>query len=72
MKNDNVMNIFNGKTPIQRQNPRSGESQYYYINPGQGNFTAFSDVKTTDIPDEKPLFNTGHGLQQVQTRNNYF
>ena len=28
---DDVMNIFNGQTPIKRQNPRPGESAYYRV-----------------------------------------
>lgn len=36
---------------------------------GQGN-VPFSELKTTDIPDGQPLFNTGQGLnQQVKTDN---
>lgn len=61
-----IKNIFNGQTPIKRQNPKAGESQYYFINPNQ-NVSSFNDLQTTDIPDEQPLFNTGHGLEQ----NNY-
>lgn len=58
-----ILNVFNDKTPIKRQDPKPGESQYYRINPGQGN-VPFSELKTTDIPEEQPLFNTGQGLRQ--------
>ncbi len=61
-----IKNIFNGQTPIKRQNPKAGESQYYFINPNQ-NVSSFNDLQTTDITDEQPLLNTGHGLEQ----NNY-
>ena len=68
---DDVMNIFNGQTPIKRQNPRPGESEYYRVNPGQNlNTSTFTNLQTTDIDDNQPLFNTGQGLnqgQQVQT-----
>ncbi len=46
-----IKNIFNGQTPIKRQNPKAGESQYYFINPNQ-NVSSFNDLQTTDIPDE--------------------
>ena len=63
-----IKNIFNGQTPIKRQNPKAGESQYYFINPNQ-NVSSFNDLQTTDIPDEQPLFNTGHGLNQQSKTN---
>ena len=63
-----IENIFNGQTPIKRQHPKAGESQYYFINPNQ-NVSSFNDLQTTDIPDEQPLFNTGHGLNQLDRTN---
>jgi len=42
--------LFGGQ-PIKRQDRKAGETQYYYINPGQEYATAGS-LKTTDIPDE--------------------
>ncbi len=73
---DDVMNIFNGQTPIKRQNPRPGESAYYRVNPGQNlNTSTFTNLQTTDMQDNQPLFNTGQGLnqnQQVQTEKNNF
>ena len=67
---DDVMNIFNGQTPIKRQNPRPGESAYYRVNPGQNlNTSTFTSLQTTDIQDNQPLFNTGQGLNQGQTGN---
>ena len=64
------MNIFNGQTPIKRQNPRPGESEYYRVNPGQNlNTSTFTNLQTTDIDDNQPLFNTGQGLNQGQTGN---
>ncbi len=73
---DDVMSIFNGQTPIKRQNPRPGESAYYCVNPGQNlNTSTFTNLQTTDMQDNQPLFNTGQGLnqnQQVQTEKNNF
>ena len=67
---DDVMNIFNGQTPIKRQNPRPGESAYYRVNPGQNmNMSTFTSLQTTDIQDNQPLFNTGQGLNQGQPNN---
>lgn len=69
---NDILNVFNGQTPIKRQNRLEGQTEYYFINPGQGN-VPFSELKTTDIPDGQPLFNTGQGLnqnQQVRTDNN--
>ena len=67
---DDVMNIFNGQTPIKRQNPRPGESEYYRVNPGQNlNTSTFTSLQTTDIQDNQPLFNTGQGLNQNQPSN---
>lgn len=43
-------NIFNGQTPLKRANPKAGESGYYYIVPGQENWTSLSKVKTVDVP----------------------
>ncbi len=40
-----------GGQPIKRQDRKAGQTQYYYINPGQEYATA-SDLQTTDIPDE--------------------
>ncbi|MBR1904809.1 MAG: hypothetical protein IJ824_06520, partial [Alphaproteobacteria bacterium] len=40
-----------GGQPIKRQDRKAGQTQYYYINPGQEYATAGS-LKTTDIPDE--------------------
>ena len=40
-----------GGQPIKRENRKAGQTQYYYINPGQEYATA-SDLQTTDIPDE--------------------
>ena len=40
-----------GGQPIKRQDRKAGQTQYYYINPGQENVSA-SDLQTTDIPDE--------------------
>ena len=28
-----LQGIFNGKTPIQRSEPMSGQSEYYYVKP---------------------------------------
>ena len=67
---DDVMNIFNGQTPIKRQNPRPGESAYYCVNPGQNlNTSTFTSLQTTDMQDNQPLFNTGQGLNQNQPSN---
>ena len=67
---DDVMNIFNGQTPIKRQNPRPGESAYYRVNPGQNmNMSTYTSLQTTDIQDNQPLFNTGQGLNQGQSGN---
>ena len=40
-----------GGQPIRRETRKAGQTQYYYINPGQEYATA-SDLQTTDIPDE--------------------
>ena len=40
-----------GGQPIKRETRKAGQTQYYYINPGQEYATA-SDLQTTDIPDE--------------------
>ena len=40
-----------GGQPIKRETRKAGQTQYYYINPGQEYATA-SDLQTTEIPDE--------------------
>ena len=48
---DTIKGIFNGEMPIERQERKPGESKYYLINPGQEG-KRFSELETTDIPDE--------------------
>lgn len=41
-----------GKLPIERQHPKEGQSQWYYVDPrGRGDsFTLLSEAKTIDVP----------------------
>lgn len=47
---DILNNIFSGQTPLRRKNPQMGESEYYYVVPGQNDWTSLTDVKTVDVP----------------------
>lgn len=47
---DILNNIFSGYTPLKRTNPKAGESEYYYVVPGQKDWTSLNDVKTVDVP----------------------
>ncbi len=61
-----------GGQPIKRQDRKAGQTQYYYINPGQEYATA-SDLQTTDIPDEMMnpdgTMKTANQLNNVQKYN---
>ena len=41
-----------GRLPLERQHPKKGESQWYYVDPrGRSeNFTLLSEAKTIDVP----------------------
>ena len=43
-------NIFSGQTPLKRTNPKAGESEYYYVVPGQKDWTSLNELKTVDVP----------------------
>ena len=45
-----LQGIFNGQTPIQRSNPMSGQSNYYYMKPNQNSYTPLSQMQTVDVP----------------------
>lgn len=45
-----LQGIFNGKTPIQRSEPMSGQSEYYYMKPNQNSYTPLSQMQTVDVP----------------------
>ena len=47
---DILNSIFNGQKPLRRTNPKVGESEYYYVVPGQNDWTSLSDVKTVGVP----------------------
>ena len=47
---DILNNIFSGQIPLRRNNPKVGESEYYYFAPGQEDWTSINDVKTVDVP----------------------
>ena len=53
-----------GRLPIERANPKKGESRWYYIDPRgrDENFTAFSKLKTIDV--ESPDVPNPH-LQEI-------
>ncbi len=58
--------LFGGQ-PIKRQDRKAGQTQYYYINPGQEYATA-SDLQTTDIPDE--MMNSDGTMKTTGSFNN--
>ena len=43
-------NIFSGQTPLKRTNPKAGESEYYYVVPGQKDWSSLNELKTVDVP----------------------
>ena len=45
-----LQGIFNGQTPIQRSEPMSGQSEYYYMKPNQNSYTPLSQMQTVDVP----------------------
>ena len=45
-----LQGIFNGQTPIQRSEPMSGQSKYYYMKPNQNSYTPLSQMQTVDVP----------------------
>ena len=47
---DILNNIFSGQVPLRKTNPKAGESEYYYVVPGQNDWTSLGDVKTVDVP----------------------
>lgn len=59
-----LQGIFNGQTPIQRSNPMSGESNYYYMKPNQNSYTPLSQMQTVDVPSAttpNPYLREGYG-----------
>ena len=56
-----------GGQPIKRENRKAGQTQYYYINPGQEYATA-SNLQTTDIPDE--MMNSDGTMKTANQLNN--
>lgn len=56
-----------GGQPIKRETRKAGQTQYYYINPGQEYATA-SDLQTTDIPDE--MMNSDGTMKTANQLNN--
>lgn len=47
---DILNSIFSGQKPLRRTNPKVGESEYYYVVPGQNDWTSLNDVETVDVP----------------------
>ena len=47
---DILNSIFSGQKPLRRTNPKVGESEYYYVVPGQNDWTSLNDVKIVDVP----------------------
>ncbi len=45
-----LQGIFNGQTPIQRSEPMSEQSEYYYMKPNQNYYTPLSQMQTVDVP----------------------
>ena len=45
-----MTDMFSGKIPIRRTNPKAGESEYYYFKPGQSGWSSLSEVETVDVP----------------------
>ncbi len=45
-----LQGIFNGQTPIQRSEPMSGQSEYYYMKPNQNSYTPLSQMQKIDVP----------------------
>ena len=58
-------NIFSGQTPLKRTNPKAGESEYYYVVPGQKDWTSLNELKTVDVPSAS----TPNPYLQQQTTN---
>lgn len=59
-----LQGIFNGQTPIQRSNPMSGQSNYYYMKPNQNSYTPLSQMQTVDVPSAttpNPYLREGYG-----------
>ncbi|MBR1605734.1 MAG: hypothetical protein IJ660_06490 [Alphaproteobacteria bacterium] len=47
---DILNSIFSGQKPLRRTNPKVGESEYYYVVPGQNDWTSLNDIETVDVP----------------------
>lgn len=56
-----------GGQPIKRENCKAGQTQYYYINPGQ-EYVTTSNLQTTDIPDE--MMNADGTMKNTSQLNN--
>ncbi len=54
-----IDNMYNGTTAIKRQNPKAGETPYYYLNPNRKNFystPAPEDIANVNSPDDPNPF----------------
>lgn len=67
--------IFNGQTPVERENPLPGQSRYFYYQPNQRSDITISDMKTADVPTAdtpNPFLNNNSSQQHLNHASDVF
>lgn len=67
--------IFNGQTPVERENPLPGQSRYFYYKPNQRSDITISDMKTADVPTAdtpNPFLNNNSSQQHLNHASDVF
>ena len=59
-----------GKRPVHRTDPKSGQSEWYYLDPRGAN--AFSDMKEIDVPSESSPNPYANEIQNYLYKNDEY